>query len=101
MVSKEVAQTMVQQWLDEAPKQGGPDDMIITHVDEHPWGWMFFYDSRQYLESGNILHAVAGNCPVYVTRDDGVLHGSVTGSGVLIAQHLKLFEGKLKEQGKL
>jgi hypothetical protein len=43
------------------------DEMTLTK----PYGWVFFYNSRLYLETRDILHAVAGNGPVVVLADTG------------------------------
>jgi hypothetical protein len=97
MVTKEQATALMQQRLDAHPV---PDDRIVVcQVDEHSWGWMFFYQSQRYLETGKSSFALLGNCPYFVTRDDGVLHGPVTGSGSPIEEHLRLFELKLRNRG--
>jgi Immunity protein 35 len=33
--------------------------------------WAFCYDSKEYLETGNISHALAGNSPIFVRKSDG------------------------------
>jgi Immunity protein 35 len=43
------------------------DEMTLTK----PYGWVFFYNSRRYLETRDILHAIAGNGPVVVLADTG------------------------------
>jgi hypothetical protein len=35
--------------------------------------WVFFYNSRAYLESGSIGDALAGNGPLAVDRENGEL----------------------------
>jgi hypothetical protein len=37
-------------------------------------GWVFFYQSRRYLESGAFDDQLAGNGPLFVHRRDGSLH---------------------------
>ena len=39
-----------------------------------PYGWVFFYNSTRYLETGDPLEALGGNGPVIVERDGGRLH---------------------------
>jgi hypothetical protein len=36
-----------------------------------PYGWIFFYNARRYLESGDIAQSVAGNGPVVVLAETG------------------------------
>lgn len=38
-----------------------------------PYGWVFFYNSREYVETGNRMAAVGGNGPV-VVQHDGTVH---------------------------
>jgi hypothetical protein len=36
-----------------------------------PYGWIFFYNSRQFVETKNWLYALGGNGPAVVERDSG------------------------------
>ena len=49
------------------------DELVI--VDEFtratPCGWVFFCNSRRYLETGNILHALGENGPIVFESDTG------------------------------
>ncbi len=38
---------------------------------EHPFGWVFFHDSKRYIETGDPQHRLAGNAPLIVDRRDG------------------------------
>lgn len=33
--------------------------------------WAFCYDSKEYLETGNISRALAGNSPIFVRKSNG------------------------------
>jgi hypothetical protein len=35
-------------------------------------GWVFFYNTKEFIETMDIVHALGGNCPIYVA-DDGSL----------------------------
>jgi hypothetical protein len=41
---------------------------------EKPWGWVFFYQARQYVETGDDSFAVYGPGPVIVNARTGELH---------------------------
>jgi len=58
----------------------GVEEMVLYEhaVLERPFGWIFFYNSRAFIESGRPEDAVIGNGPVVVDRRDGSVH--VTGS---------------------
>jgi hypothetical protein len=44
------------------------DDAQTLATDTH---WIFFYNTRRYVETGSIIHALAGNAPIFVSRSDG------------------------------
>lgn len=62
------------------------DDSTI----ERDFGWVFFYDSRRHIQSGNIRDALAGNAPVVVTRVDGRVHE--TGTALPLHYYLREFD---------
>lgn len=43
------------------------DDMTITK----PYGWVFFYDAKDHIESGDPMDALGGNGPIVVEKDGG------------------------------
>ncbi len=96
MVTKEEATALVERRLETYDLPN--DRAVIVRVDEHPWGWMFLYESENHLRTGNISYALAGNCPLFVTREDGTLHDSVTSSAFPSEEHLRQFEGELQRK---
>jgi len=70
--AKEIARLEVCCCTDRLP----PDDELII-VDEatieRPWGWVFFYTSKKWKETGDIHYAIAGNAPVIIERSTGKL----------------------------
>lgn len=53
-----------------------PGDQLVILDDatiEEDFGWVFFYSSRKFLETGDEQYLIAGNAPVIVSRDDGSL----------------------------
>jgi len=45
---------------------------------EFSHGWVFCYQSKAFLESGNPSDALAGNAPIIIDRRDGSLHETGT-----------------------
>jgi len=35
-------------------------------------GWLFFYNSKEFIETGNFLSSLAGNGPIFVDRSGAV-----------------------------
>jgi immunity protein 35 of polymorphic toxin system len=62
----------------------------ITTVLEKPFGWVFCYQSREYVETRNLSSMLAGNSPFIVDRDDGTLH--VLGTAYPLETYLGEYE---------
>ena len=41
---------------------------------EAPWGWVFYYESEEFLRSHDFTEALVGNGPVGVARADGKIY---------------------------
>ena|SRR5687767_6959966 len=71
MLTKEQALKLVSEKL----RQMSPEDdefvVVETGTMEKPYGWIFFYNSKTYLETEEIRYALAGNGPVIVNKHDG------------------------------
>lgn len=51
-----------------------PDDELMifdARTIERDWGWVFFWGSRRYHETGDPTYAFGGNAPCIVRRSDG------------------------------
>jgi Immunity protein 35 len=48
--------------------------IVAARTIQKPYGWIFFYNSRRYLETSDPLEALAGNGPIVVDRETGELH---------------------------
>ena len=64
--------------------------LIESATLEKTYGWIFFYNSRQYIEEGNMSLALAGNTPLIVERRSGKL--TVTGTARSIEYYSDLYE---------
>ena len=63
--------------------------LVVVRVEEHDFGWVYFYDGSIHLETGNVSDAVAGNAPLIVDRTDGRLY--ITGTAQPIEHYLMEF----------
>jgi hypothetical protein len=52
--------------------------LVVVRVDEHDFGWLYFYDSSAHAKTGMITDAVVGNAPLIVDKVDGKLY--ITGT---------------------
>jgi hypothetical protein len=45
--------------------------VLLDIYEETPFAWIFFYNTRSYLETGNMYHALGGNSPYFISKKDG------------------------------
>jgi Immunity protein 35 len=64
--------------------------MISSSTLEQDFGWVFFYNSKEFIESGNLSDMLAGNAPLIVDKFDGSVH--VTGTAYPIEFYIKEFK---------
>jgi hypothetical protein len=72
MITQEKAEAVARQVIDE-PDPYWPDrpPHVITKIETHRLGWLFYYQSEEYIRTGNPSAMLAGNGPVLVSRADG------------------------------
>jgi len=79
MTSFEEARAKVEQVLDERGTAGHIELAINERATrDEPWCWIFFYNSRAYIETGSFSHALAGNGPMVVDKESGAVYELVT-----------------------
>jgi hypothetical protein len=78
ILSREAAEALV---LEHVSGPEGRCDIAITETMERPFGWVFCYNSKRYLETGDDRHCLLGNHPILVDRYRCTLH--TTGLGKL------------------
>jgi hypothetical protein len=47
--------------------------ILDDSTEEHEFGWVFFYNSVKFIESGNFRDALGGNAPLIIDRTLGEL----------------------------
>ena len=72
-----------------------PEDFVVVDkfTREFPWGWVFFYNSRQFTETQDPLDALGGNAPFIVNRTTGEVR--VTGTAHPIEHYIREYEASL------
>lgn len=45
--------------------------VLLDKTDEFDVGWVFYYQSARYIETGNFSDSLVGNAPLLVSRSDG------------------------------
>ena len=71
---------------------GNPNSfgLIDSATIERSYGWVFFYQSRSYLGSGDELEMFAGNAPLIIARTDGAV--TIAGTALPVEHYLAALE---------
>ena len=74
------------------PAENDQVELVILdeHTIEDEFGWVFFYESKAYLDTGDFSYALAGNAPLLISRMDGSVH--VTGTARPIEFYIENFK---------
>ena len=75
---------------------GDVAEIADEHTIERPWGWVFFYNSRQYRATGEFGFCLTGNAPYIVNRSDGSVE--ITGTARSIEHYIAEYETKIETQ---
>jgi len=67
--------------------------LIKPKTIERKWGWVFFYQSTDYIKSGDFRDMLGGNAPIIVNKLTGkLIH---TGTAYEILHYIKEYEDSL------
>lgn len=91
MITCEEAEVIANQYLDNLQKEIG-DPLQLTKTQEESFGWVFFYQAKEYMETGTLSSMLAGNAPFIVNRRDGAVHvlGTVHPVDVYLKEYAQL-----------
>ena len=99
MISQQQATASVEAYLKHISASSGLElVMLEKETIEKSFGWICFYTSRRYLQTGDIGDALAGNGPILVDRRDGSLH--VTGTAYPAEFYIENYETHGSPYGK-
>jgi hypothetical protein len=90
-MNKEKARAIAAEHLSEGRQtpEGVTPVIIDAETQEREFGWVFFYDSKEYVETGDFIHAIPGNAPVVVLRDGAI---RTTGTARPLSEYLNEIE---------
>jgi hypothetical protein len=99
MIDRSTAESIAVRYLAARAKEGRPLVLQYEHTIERPFGWVFFYNTAEFVQTRNARHALFGNAPLIVDRADGSVH--VTGTRDPIDSYIVAYETKrFAEPGK-
>ncbi|KUY80796.1 MULTISPECIES: YrhB domain-containing protein [Burkholderia] len=91
-ITKDQALQLVREYLDQmdSTESIGGYAVVEGKTIEKQYGWVFVFNSKKYLETGNIIFSLGGNGPIIVERENGRLHQ--LGSASSLQDSVRQFE---------
>ena len=93
MLSKLEARTLIEQELQSIAEC----EVVILDeaTQDHDWGWVFFYQSREYVETGEPTSMLAGNAPYIINKSTGEI--VVTGTARPTIEYVQDYQKRLQD----
>jgi hypothetical protein len=75
MIDHDTALELARKHLTTLPVPAG-QELVVNEAAtaERPVGWVFFFQSKKFLETGDVNDSIVGNGPILVDKRDGSLH---------------------------
>lgn len=70
-VTRDEAVAIAEEVLDREIRPNVDEEIALTEVREFPTCWVAGYNTRAYLETGSVVHALAGGGPIIINRRTG------------------------------
>jgi len=75
MIDRETAEKNARERLNDLDSDDSDEIVIIRHLTiEKEYGWIFFYDSKIHLETGDYRYSLVGGGPLLIEKSDGSFH---------------------------
>jgi len=71
MLTKTEALEIILKMLQQMSTAADPFVVVEENTVEKPFGWVFFYNSKRYVETGEFRYRLAGNGPIIVNKHNG------------------------------
>jgi hypothetical protein len=94
MIDRAFARRIVAEHIDEGWRtaDGVTPVVMDDRTIEREFGWVFFYQSQEHLDTGDLGTVLAGNAPLIVDRRDGSIHP--TGTAYPVDRYIAEYERK-------
>jgi hypothetical protein len=87
MLNFEQAKEIAMRKIDNVAKQSNiPLSMLEDSTETFEYGWIFFYQSTEYVTTGDLGKLVGGNAPILIDKFTG--HVFETGTGFDISYYI-------------
>ena len=91
MIDRAFARRIAAEHIEEgcATADGVTPVIVDDQTIEEDFGWIFFYQSREYLDTRDFGLSLAGNAPLIVDRRDGSIHE--TGTAMPVGHYIETY----------
>jgi hypothetical protein len=98
MITKEQATDIANGYISEKSKRSKHILLLMPErTIEFELGWVFFYQTKDYIETGDPLKRLIGNAPIIINKQTGAIH--VTGTAHHINTYIiRYFQQEEKKQ---
>jgi hypothetical protein len=74
--------------------------ILHDHTEEHDFGWVFFYNSTKYIETGDYREALLGNAPLIVNKvsKEIIVTGTAHDVSYYVSNYIKTGDPHNEEQ---
>jgi len=87
MITKDKAIAIAEDYISEIQKSTRYNIVLLLDaLIEFELGWVFFYDSKTYIETGDMLEMLIGNTPIIIDKRNGSI--TKTGSAYPIEKYI-------------
>lgn len=95
MFSYAKAKSLAQLWIELNSQT--EVQLIDEETISKTYGWVFFYQSKKYLETENFSEMLVGNAPILINRINGEL--KVLGTAHTVEHYLEEYEKTIPKTG--
>jgi Immunity protein 35 len=85
------ARKLADAWVD--LQSGGTAAVVEQHTITLPYGWVFFWNSKDFIATGEFRHTLIGNAPIIVDKVD--LELRCTGTARSIEHYVREYEATI------
>lgn len=92
MIDRAAAEAIAKNFLKSRNYNDAAGERVIVPEEtiETPYGWVFFYVSEKYLETGDTSFLLVGAAPILVEKDTGSIQ--LLNPSLLVDESLKMYE---------
>jgi hypothetical protein len=95
MITKVEAIKIAEDFLESKSKRTGHNLVFLwDNTREFEYGWAFFYQTKEYVETGNMMDMVGGNSPIIINKYDSSI--SITGTAHILDYYLNEYVKKME-----